>query len=176
MPDIARIVQWKLPATSSHFIQCAGCAVRGHGQIGLAILLVKRSAYNTDLVNEQSMPPPSLPATCGKLRGGKGTSKGKVTAGPKRDNKDTWEYAVTYGVNHSSSKKLSRRLESETSRDFNRRKRVAVEISSGMDCARLPCGKRKRFGRFLVVILVLLLQGSPARPLLGRRTAHEWFS
>ena len=105
MPDIERVVQWKLPATFSHFIQRAGRAARGHGRTGHAILLVERSAYNTDLVNETSMPPPSLLVASGKPRGGRGASKGKAAAGTKRDIKDTREYAVAHGVNRGSSKK-----------------------------------------------------------------------
>jgi len=48
IPDIDLVVQWKLPATLSHFIQRAGRAARGRGRTGLAVLIVERSAYNTN--------------------------------------------------------------------------------------------------------------------------------
>ncbi|EJF61027.1 P-loop containing nucleoside triphosphate hydrolase protein [Dichomitus squalens LYAD-421 SS1] len=49
IPDIDRVIQWKLPATFSHYIQRAGRAARGRDRTGIAIMLVERSAYNTDL-------------------------------------------------------------------------------------------------------------------------------
>lgn len=42
------VVQWKLPASISAFIQRAGRAARGHGREGLAVLLVEPSAYGID--------------------------------------------------------------------------------------------------------------------------------
>ncbi|KAI1784235.1 P-loop containing nucleoside triphosphate hydrolase protein [Ganoderma leucocontextum] len=102
MPDIDRVVQWKLPATFSHFIQRAGRAARGKGRQGVAILLVERSAYNTDLVSEPSMPPPSLPNT---TKSSKSASKKKAVTTAKRDPKDVREYAVAHGVNRGNSRK-----------------------------------------------------------------------
>ncbi|KXN82723.1 ATP-dependent DNA helicase RecQ [Leucoagaricus sp. SymC.cos] len=49
IPDINLVVQWKLPATVSSFIQRAGRAARGLGRKGLAVLLVEKSVYNADL-------------------------------------------------------------------------------------------------------------------------------
>ncbi|KAI0344969.1 P-loop containing nucleoside triphosphate hydrolase protein [Trametopsis cervina] len=43
------VVQWKTPTTLSHFVQRAGRAARGHGQIGLAVLLVEPTAFHIDL-------------------------------------------------------------------------------------------------------------------------------
>jgi superfamily II DNA helicase RecQ len=50
IPDIDVVVQWKLPASMSIFIQRAGRAGRARGSQGLAILLVEPSAYAVDLV------------------------------------------------------------------------------------------------------------------------------
>lgn len=54
IPDIDRVVQWKLPATFSNFIQRAGRAARGRGCNGLAVLLVEKPAYNVDLVTDSA--------------------------------------------------------------------------------------------------------------------------
>ncbi|KAJ3540607.1 hypothetical protein NM688_g6204 [Phlebia brevispora] len=49
MPDVDLVVQWKLPATFSTFIQRAGRAARGRNRHGLAVLLVERSAFSVNL-------------------------------------------------------------------------------------------------------------------------------
>ncbi len=43
------VVQWKLPATFSNFVQRAGQAARGHDCHGLAVLLVEPSVYSVNL-------------------------------------------------------------------------------------------------------------------------------
>ncbi|KAI0350724.1 P-loop containing nucleoside triphosphate hydrolase protein, partial [Trametes cingulata] len=43
IPDIDRVIQWKLPATMSNFIQRAGRAARGKNRTGVAVLLVEKS-------------------------------------------------------------------------------------------------------------------------------------
>lgn len=50
IPDIDLVVQWKLPATLSSFVQRAGRAARGYGRTGIAVLLAEKSAYDLDLV------------------------------------------------------------------------------------------------------------------------------
>ncbi|KAJ7731866.1 P-loop containing nucleoside triphosphate hydrolase protein [Mycena metata] len=52
IPDIDIVVQWKLPASVSIFVQRAGRAARAHGRTGIAILLVEPSAYTVDLKAE----------------------------------------------------------------------------------------------------------------------------
>ncbi|KAI0704500.1 P-loop containing nucleoside triphosphate hydrolase protein [Cerioporus squamosus] len=42
--DVDMVVQWKLPATLSNFIQCAGRAARAPDRSGIAVLLVEPSA------------------------------------------------------------------------------------------------------------------------------------
>ncbi|KAF5342587.1 hypothetical protein D9611_001979 [Ephemerocybe angulata] len=49
IPDIDIVVQWKLPASISSFVQRAGRAARGSGRTGLAVLLVEKSVYEADL-------------------------------------------------------------------------------------------------------------------------------
>ena len=51
IPDIDVVVQWKLPATLSNFVQCAGRVARGRNRHGLVVLIVERSAYSLDLGN-----------------------------------------------------------------------------------------------------------------------------
>ncbi|KAF5317599.1 hypothetical protein D9611_014814 [Ephemerocybe angulata] len=50
IPDIDLVIQWKLPASVSSFVQRAGRAARGHGRTGLAVLLVEKSVYEGDVV------------------------------------------------------------------------------------------------------------------------------
>ncbi|KAJ7347778.1 hypothetical protein DFH08DRAFT_648615, partial [Mycena albidolilacea] len=49
IPDIDVVVQWKLPALISFFVQRAGRAAWASGQTGLTILLVEPSAYGINL-------------------------------------------------------------------------------------------------------------------------------
>jgi superfamily II DNA/RNA helicase len=49
IPDIDIIIQWKLTATVSAFVQRAGHAARASGQTGLAVLLLEKSIYDADL-------------------------------------------------------------------------------------------------------------------------------
>ncbi|EFI28041.1 ATP-dependent DNA helicase RecQ [Coprinopsis cinerea okayama7 len=49
IPDIDIVVQWKLPATVSSFVQRAGRAARAPNRTGLAVLLVEKSVYEADL-------------------------------------------------------------------------------------------------------------------------------
>ncbi|KAJ7917805.1 hypothetical protein B0H13DRAFT_2322014 [Mycena leptocephala] len=65
IPDIDVVVQWKLPASMSIFIQRAGRAGRARGSQGLAILLVEPTAYAVDLVEASE-----------KNGGGRGKKKG----------------------------------------------------------------------------------------------------
>ncbi|KAI0360945.1 hypothetical protein OH77DRAFT_1543271, partial [Trametes cingulata] len=47
--DVDVVVQWKLPKTLSNFVQRAGRAARSPTRVGMAVLLVERSVYSTDL-------------------------------------------------------------------------------------------------------------------------------
>ncbi len=85
----------------SNWIQRAGRAARGRGRTGIAILLVEKSAYNTDLVNQ------AAPSNLGKSARNK---KGKTTANPastsKADPKQVREYAQAHGVSRGGTQKL----------------------------------------------------------------------
>ncbi|KAI0675802.1 P-loop containing nucleoside triphosphate hydrolase protein [Trametes maxima] len=100
IPDIDRVVQWKLPATFSNFIQRAGRAARGRNREGLAVLLVEKSAYNVDLVrsgpNTNTDPSSDHPALL-SLAAKEGVSK--------RTQKEVREYAKSHGVERGGSKK-----------------------------------------------------------------------
>ncbi|KAI0363847.1 P-loop containing nucleoside triphosphate hydrolase protein [Pilatotrama ljubarskyi] len=99
IPDIDRVVQWKLPATMSNFIQRAGRAARGRNRTGLAVLLVERSVYNTDLVSEVE------PGTSSNKKSGRGKAARAREAKP-RGKKEVREYALAHGIARGGSKKL----------------------------------------------------------------------
>ncbi|KAJ7035030.1 P-loop containing nucleoside triphosphate hydrolase protein [Mycena alexandri] len=92
IPDIDVVVQWKLPASISLFVQRAGRAARASGRTGLTILLVEPSAYGIDLAE----------GIATKTSGGKGKKKGekeKETNAEKREKaKKKKEYAKLRGV------------------------------------------------------------------------------
>ncbi|PIL28977.1 transporter [Ganoderma sinense ZZ0214-1] len=97
IPNIKRVVQWKLPGSFSQFIQRAGRAARGPGQTGVAILLVEKSAYNIDIV---SAPAPSIDSKKTKKPDGSGPPR----AG-RADAKQVREYAIAHGLARGGSKK-----------------------------------------------------------------------
>ncbi|KAJ7026664.1 P-loop containing nucleoside triphosphate hydrolase protein [Mycena alexandri] len=90
IPDIDVVVQWKLPASMSLFVQRAGRAAQASGRTGLAILLVEPSVYGIDLTEGVA------------VKGGKGkkkVEKEKETAAEKREKaKKKKEYAKMQGV------------------------------------------------------------------------------
>ncbi|KAH7918343.1 P-loop containing nucleoside triphosphate hydrolase protein, partial [Leucogyrophana mollusca] len=92
--DIDIVVQWKLPAKMSSFVQRAGRAARGPGRMGLAILLVEPTAYTVRLENEVNI---ELTKAAGSTRG-----KGKARQGAKKgrargSRKEEKEYATQRG-------------------------------------------------------------------------------
>ncbi|KAH9940489.1 P-loop containing nucleoside triphosphate hydrolase protein [Epithele typhae] len=95
--DVERVIIWKMPETFSHFVQRAGRAARGRGTRGVAILLVERSAYNTNIVD--NMPASLDEKPVGKIQG----TKEKA---PRADSKEVKEYARAHGVNRGGSKQL----------------------------------------------------------------------
>ncbi|GLB44259.1 putative atp-dependent dna helicase [Lyophyllum shimeji] len=93
IPDIDIVVQWKLPTNVSSFVQRAGRAARAAGRVGLAVLLVEKSAYEADL---------SRLETNLQKEAGKGKRKRKKAAGVRQSEgytKASKEYAVLHGVN-----------------------------------------------------------------------------
>ena len=97
MPDIDVVVQWKLPATLSNFIQRAGRAVRGRVRTGIAVLLVERSAYSIDIQTPAGVE--SAP-TAPQAKRAKGRSRGKVTTARKSGPKG---HADLHGVKRGNS-------------------------------------------------------------------------
>ncbi|EMD37426.1 hypothetical protein CERSUDRAFT_29423, partial [Gelatoporia subvermispora B] len=92
IPDVDLVVQWKLPATLSNWIQRAGRAARGRGRTGLAVLLVERSAYSIDL------------STAGGQRPVKGRQRGKQNQAREKTKRQVpKDYAKSRGVNRGSS-------------------------------------------------------------------------
>ncbi|KAJ6618432.1 P-loop containing nucleoside triphosphate hydrolase protein, partial [Mycena sp. CBHHK59/15] len=97
IPDIDVVVQWKLPASMSLFIQRAGRAARARGRTGLAILLVEPSAYGTDLAEQIAG------KSAGKMKK-KAPEKEKESAQVKREKaKKKKEHARTRGVLRGSA-------------------------------------------------------------------------
>ncbi|KAH7906547.1 P-loop containing nucleoside triphosphate hydrolase protein [Hygrophoropsis aurantiaca] len=93
IPNIDLVVQWKLPASVSTFIQRAGRAACTKDRTGLAVLLVEQSAYEQDPSNAAEMEDAITSVTMkgGKNKGKKKRGKGKVyaqTRGSKRGSHD----------------------------------------------------------------------------------------
>lgn len=57
IPAVDIVVQWKLPALLSLFVQRGGCAARASGRTGLAVLLVEKSAYATFVEDQETNEP-----------------------------------------------------------------------------------------------------------------------
>ncbi|KAH9897008.1 hypothetical protein C8Q73DRAFT_780555 [Cubamyces lactineus] len=106
IPDIDRVVQWKLPTTFSSFIQRAGRAARGRGRTGTAILLVEKSAYSIDKVNVQASGANGKAGSTAKTRRKAAAASkpapdgepGGASSSVKREPKEAREYARSHGV------------------------------------------------------------------------------
>ncbi|KAL0566273.1 hypothetical protein V5O48_015743 [Marasmius crinis-equi] len=98
LPDIELVMQWKLPKTVSSFIQRAGRAARAPSGVGLAVLLVERSAYAKSVTTLDNC------AVAAKVQGEKGTGKGKAKGKKMKtmSAKEAKAHAVACGVNHSA--------------------------------------------------------------------------
>ncbi|KAI0806299.1 P-loop containing nucleoside triphosphate hydrolase protein [Irpex lacteus] len=111
--DVDVVVQWKLPATLSNFIQRAGRAARGRGRKGLAVLLVEPSAYKVDLITTPEASTTKRRQRKKKLKPGEktNTSGTSVEGGAARKSRRTRAqeaalkaYAIAHGVERGSSK------------------------------------------------------------------------
>ncbi|KAH9842930.1 P-loop containing nucleoside triphosphate hydrolase protein [Rhodofomes roseus] len=107
IPDIDIVVQWKLPATFSNFIQRAGRAARGRGRRGLAVLIVERSAYSIDLTQAEVTPDgpaSSEAATMQRTKNvGGAKAKGRKRKTPQARAKAPKQYADAHGVNRGGT-------------------------------------------------------------------------
>ncbi|KIY62593.1 P-loop containing nucleoside triphosphate hydrolase protein [Cylindrobasidium torrendii FP15055 ss-10] len=100
IPNIDVVVQWKLPGTVSSFVQRAGRAARGLGRVGLAVLLVERAAFNTDLweVSAEEESTAEKTKGKGKAKTGKAKRKSKLGGSGGRDKKVVKQYAISRGL------------------------------------------------------------------------------
>ncbi|KAH9847421.1 P-loop containing nucleoside triphosphate hydrolase protein [Lenzites betulinus] len=89
--DVDLVVQWKLPATLSNFIQRAGRAAWASSRQGLAVLLVERSAFSTPDAKSARQPH--------KTQGGR---RGAVTTRPTDRRKQSKMYAEAHGLKRGS--------------------------------------------------------------------------
>lgn len=95
VPDIDVVVQWKLPATLSHWIQRAGRAARGQGRTGLAVLLVEPAAFRYD----PSSPPPTIAQQSPSPQGKKSNPRQRRTrAQVSGSAADVKAYALAHGL------------------------------------------------------------------------------
>ncbi|KAF8867590.1 P-loop containing nucleoside triphosphate hydrolase protein, partial [Infundibulicybe gibba] len=94
IPDVDVVVQWKLPASVSSFVQRAGRAARAKNHTGLAVLLVEKSIYDADLSKIDQSPQNKLGNAKTSIR--KGATKPGVHQ-PGTYPKATKGYAVRHG-------------------------------------------------------------------------------
>ncbi|KAH9939562.1 P-loop containing nucleoside triphosphate hydrolase protein [Amylocystis lapponica] len=104
--DIDVVVQWKLPATLSNFIQRAGRAARGWNRTGLAVLIVERSAYSGDITKDPVEP---VQKSKGNTKGKAAVSRSKVPQTQGRDTKASAEYARAHGLDRGGTDKKDSR-------------------------------------------------------------------
>ncbi|KAH7903998.1 P-loop containing nucleoside triphosphate hydrolase protein [Hygrophoropsis aurantiaca] len=77
IPDIDFVIQWKIPASVSMFVQRAGRAARAKGRKGIAILLVEQTAFAVDILNQMSPDKSSRTTRKGK-KGGEGKTYARM--------------------------------------------------------------------------------------------------
>ncbi|KZP05646.1 P-loop containing nucleoside triphosphate hydrolase protein [Athelia psychrophila] len=98
IPDIDFVVQWKLPASTSTFVQRAGRTARGRDRTGWAVLLVEPSAYKVDPSAEdadEEVAPTSQKTSKGK---GKPRRSGRARKLTKQKGKGGKVYTNACGI------------------------------------------------------------------------------
>src|SRR5882762_3790332 len=92
IPDIDFVVQWKAPASTSSWVQRAGRAARAPGREGLAVLLVEKTAFETNpaAMSEKAAPTKANQSQVAQRGRGRGRGGGR---GGKRGA----SYAVLHG-------------------------------------------------------------------------------
>ncbi|KZP08016.1 P-loop containing nucleoside triphosphate hydrolase protein [Athelia psychrophila] len=99
IPDIDFVVQWKLPASTSTFVQRAGRAARGRDRTGWAVLLVEPSAYKIDPNAEDDDDDEGVPTAKTKSKGkGKPRRSGRTRKLRKQKGKGGKAYANACGI------------------------------------------------------------------------------
>ena len=113
IPDIDVVVQWKLPATLSNFIQRAGRVARGRDRRGLVVLIVERSAYSIDLNNAhtQNATADAVSVTttdraAAASQPGKRTARGRKKKMDLPRAKAPKQYAEAHGVNRGGTARM----------------------------------------------------------------------
>jgi superfamily II DNA helicase RecQ len=92
IPDIDFVVQWKAPASTSSWVQRAGRAARAPGREGLAVLLVEKTAFET---NPAAMSEKAAPTKANRSQvAQRGRGRGR---GGGRGGKRGASYAVLHG-------------------------------------------------------------------------------
>ncbi|TFK58862.1 P-loop containing nucleoside triphosphate hydrolase protein [Pluteus cervinus] len=113
IPDIDIVVQWKLPASISSFVQRAGRAARAKGGTGLAVLLVERTAYETDLfiLAEEIRAAQAMTTKASGKKGGRkaktsppGKGQGGTTPAPRAPEKRTAAEKAQYANEHGAKR------------------------------------------------------------------------
>ncbi|KZT71233.1 P-loop containing nucleoside triphosphate hydrolase protein, partial [Daedalea quercina L-15889] len=99
IPDIDIVVQWKLPKKLSNFIQRAGRVARGRNRTGIAILIVERTAYSTDIQTAATISAADEARSKMGMKGKSPPARQKKTSGKKAAK----GYAVLHGLNRGCS-------------------------------------------------------------------------
>lgn len=94
------MVQWKLPGSVSIFVQRAGRVARGPGRSGLAVMLVKQSAYGIDVSEEIAAKTCTVRSKRGKERTAQSVES---DAAKKRQAQKRKAHAKARGVNRGSA-------------------------------------------------------------------------
>ncbi|KAK6984117.1 hypothetical protein R3P38DRAFT_2576560 [Favolaschia claudopus] len=99
LPNIALVVQWKVPQTVSAWIQRAGRAARRQGMLGLAVMLAEKAAFEVNPAADAAVA--ASTQTSGRGRGGRGRG-GRDVRGGRGGEKQGRDYAVLHGQKRGS--------------------------------------------------------------------------
>ncbi|KAJ7170920.1 P-loop containing nucleoside triphosphate hydrolase protein [Mycena crocata] len=100
IPDVDLVVQWKAPPNLSSWIQRAGRAARAAGRVGIAVMIVEKSAFEVaPLASGNADATTTAPAAASATRGrGRGRGRGgRGGAGRRGGKKQGKEYAELHG-------------------------------------------------------------------------------
>ncbi|KAJ6470300.1 P-loop containing nucleoside triphosphate hydrolase protein [Mycena vulgaris] len=99
LADVDIVIQWKAPANMSSWVQRAGRAARGKGRKGLAVMLVEKTAFETETGMGGDSAPVTNAASAGPRggRGGRGSRGGRGGRGRGRGAKQGKDYAILHG-------------------------------------------------------------------------------
>ncbi|KAF7334163.1 ATP-dependent DNA helicase Q-like 3 [Mycena venus] len=95
--DIELVVQWKAPQNLSSWVQRAGCAARGAGISGMAVMIVEKSAFETSPITSGSVDNPVSTVPTRARGRGRGRGTGGRGGHGKRGGKQGKDYAERHG-------------------------------------------------------------------------------